>query len=351
MRSSHRLLPLALFLGCHGSPAHPEPVAGKPTLLVEQSGTHKRLQAVSVVDENVAWASGAGGVYTRTIDGGFTWVAGIVPGADSLEFRDVHAIDDKVAWLLSAGPGGQSRIYKTMDGGRRWLLQFTNPDSSAFYDCFAFWDTKRGIAVSDAVDGQILIIITSNGGATWARVSPERIPPAVNGEGAFAASGTCVVTLGDRLAWIGTGAGERARVFQTEDGGNNWSVVETPIMQGTSTTGIASVSFRDRLNGIAAGGDVAGRDSTGPNVVRTIDGGKSWSVAPSPSFPGPVYGIFQVPRAMIIVAVGPRGAAYSLDDAQRWSVLDTLGYWSAGFASPKAGWLVGPAGRITKVTF
>ena len=34
-----------------------------------------------------------------------------MPGADTLQFRDVHALDADRAWLLSAGPGELSRIY------------------------------------------------------------------------------------------------------------------------------------------------------------------------------------------------------------------------------------------------
>jgi photosystem II stability/assembly factor-like uncharacterized protein len=94
-----------------------------------------------------------------------------VNGADSLEFRDVYAVDDKTAWLLSAGSGDKSRIYKTTDGGRRWLLQFTNQDPQGFYDCFGFWDSRRGLVVGDAVQGQLPILTTTDGGASWSRVS------------------------------------------------------------------------------------------------------------------------------------------------------------------------------------
>jgi hypothetical protein len=53
---------------------------------------------------------------------------------------------------------------------------------------------------------------------------------------------------------------------------------------------------------------------------------------------------------MNVVAVGPGGASLSRDNGKSWVALDTLSYWSAAFASRQAGWLVGPAGRITRVS-
>jgi len=178
-----------------------------------------------------------------------------VPGAalDSLQFRDVHAVDAHVAYLLAAGPGARSRIYKTTDGGHSWLRQFTNTDSSAFYDCFAFWDAGRGVAFSDAVAGRFIVRIREDGGTHWTPVPEEALPPAHAGEGGFAASGACVVTLAERFAWIGTGAADSARVLATTDGGRSWRIVATPVVAG-NFAGIAALASHDTLHGMALGG-------------------------------------------------------------------------------------------------
>ena len=42
---------------------------------------------------------------------------GTVPGAADLDFRDVDAVDERKAFLLSIGEGEKSRIYQTADGG------------------------------------------------------------------------------------------------------------------------------------------------------------------------------------------------------------------------------------------
>ena len=124
----------------------------------QTSGTNALLIAVSPVNDRVVWVSGSQGTYVRTTDGGTTWKAGRVPGADSLQFRDVHAFDANNAYLLSIGNGNQSRIYKTSDAGANWTLQFTNPDSAGFYDCMDFWDAKRGIVIGDALGADIAIL-------------------------------------------------------------------------------------------------------------------------------------------------------------------------------------------------
>ena len=65
---------------------------------------------------------------------------------------------------------------------------------------------------------------------------------------------------------------------------------------------------------------------------------------------GALFGAVSVPGLRgVAVAVGPAGADFTEDDGKSWQSLDTLSYWSAGFANAKAGWLVGPGGRIVKV--
>lgn len=336
--------------GC-AAPRAPAPRPAPAPVTVEQvSHTSALLQAVSVVNDSVVWVSGHAGTYVRTTDGGRTWIAAVMPGQDSLQFRDVHAVSGDTAWLLAAGPGERSRIYRTDDGGRTWQLQFLNRDSSAFFDCFAFWDARRGVAVSDAVNGRLVIIRTEDGGEHWERVSDAGVPPALSGEGAFAASGTCVAAQGTRNAWIGTGAEGGARVYHSEDAGSTWSVVTTPVASGPAT-GIASVVFRDARRGLALGGPVANAEARTANVARTLDGGRTWTSATSPTFPGAVYGAALVPGLdATVVAAGPKGLDVSTDDGASWTPVLRDAFWAVDFASPRAGWAVGPRGSIVKIS-
>jgi photosystem II stability/assembly factor-like uncharacterized protein len=148
-----------------------------------------------------------------------------------LQFRDVQGVSDRVAYLLAAGVGTNSRIYKTEDGGDSWSLQFENQDPNGFYDCFGFWDASRGITMADAIGDRFPVIRTTDG-TTWEDIG-DQLPAALPGEAAFAASGTCIATQGETRAWIATGVAERARVLATTDGGQTWAAYDTPIVQGT----------------------------------------------------------------------------------------------------------------------
>lgn len=334
-----------------GAPGSAAPAGLSPVLAAQRSGTTALLQAVSPVNERVVWVSGHRGTWARTLDGGATWDIGSVPGGDSLQFRDVHALDADNAWLMSAGPGDASRIYRTADGGRTWNLQFVNRDTSAFYDCMGFWGGMAGAAFSDASQGRMVILTTGDGGKEWSHVAAERAPAPLAGEGAFAASGTCLVTEGERHGWIGTGNTTVARVLRTSDQGRTWTAAPTPVVAGDAA-GITTVAFRDTLNGLVLGGVLSRMDDFTDNVAVTRDGGRTWTLATRPPFAGPVFGSAWVPGASrpTLVAVGPRGAAVTRDDGRTWSALDTLSYWAIGFAGPQAGWAVGPGGRITRIS-
>jgi photosystem II stability/assembly factor-like uncharacterized protein len=321
-----------------------------PTITRQTSGTSARLISVSPVDERIVWASGGGGTFLITTDGGKSWRAGVVPGAETLQFRDVEGVSAAVAYLLSIGPGPNSRIYKTSDGGQHWSLQFQNQNPKAFYDCFDFWDHDRGITFSDGADGRFPVISTTDG-KRWVNIG-QALPPAQPGEGSFAASGTCIATEGKDNAWIGTGAAKNARVLATTDGGKSWTPYETPI-HGDSTSGIASVSFRDRLHGLIGGGNVADTAGGQRNVARTGDGGRTWRLVTPTPFPGAIYGLTYVPgQRLTVVATGPGGTAWSPDEGQTWSLLAGLSnLWGVGFGSRKAGWVVGDSGTIVKLSF
>jgi len=336
------------------APATPGPAgaagSGGAVRTEQVSGTDALLIAVSPVDDDVAWVSGQRGTWLRTLDGGAHWETGRVPGADTLQFRDVHAVSADSAWLLSIGNGDQSRIYKTSDGGRSWTLQFTNPEPQGFYDCFDFWDSQRGIAIGDAVGAWIVLLRTDDGGATWRRVPRPSLPAAQNGEGSFAASGTCLVTRPGGKAWAVMSNPSHARVLSTSDYGRTWRVDTLPITV-RAGSGPQSIAFRDDLNGIVLGG---GYESQPADVLAAVtsDGGRAWRAVARPPQPRGVWGGVSVPGAKpaTVVAVGPDGAAYTRDRGATWVPIDSLNYWSIGIASPRAGWAVGQGGRITKLS-
>lgn len=304
--------------------------------------TRSDFRGLCVVSPNVAWVSGTMGTYGRTTDRGKTWTVGTVPGAGKLDFRDVKAFGEATAYLLSAGPGDASRIYKTTDGGKSWVMQFKCADPAAFFDAIAFWDEKHGIALGDPVKGLFQLIVTTDGGASWKPLAARALPPALPGEGAFAASGTCLVTHGERDVWFATGGARVARVFRSGDRGQHWEVSETPIVAGTESAGIFSIAFRDKSHGVIVGGDYRKPNDVGATAAITSDGGKTWTLLDR-----------RLPFRSAVawakdrwVAVGTSGSHVSLDNGATWKLLDREQYNSVGFTSTGEGLAVGPKGRI-----
>lgn len=311
----------------------------------EDSGTNERLRAVSVVDDTVAWASGNHGTFVRTIDGGKHWVASKVTGADSLDFRDVEAFDREKAFLLSIGPGEQSRIYKTSDGGISWILQYEATDPRIFLDEFAFWNSSNALAVGDAMDGHLFLLRTDDGGNHWIRIPPAQLPAAEPGEGAFAASGTGIAVNGLTHVWIGTGV-RTSRVYHSTDAGTSWTVVKTPMLHNSETSGIFSLAFWDEKIGIAVGGDYRKPEDPSANAALTMDGGLTWSLVTHRPPAGFRSGVVYL-TARYLVTVGPAGTDFSEEGGKSWKQIDMVGYHAVARAQHgKSIWAVGENGRI-----
>jgi photosystem II stability/assembly factor-like uncharacterized protein len=77
------------------------------------SGVKVELRGLSVLNRNVAWASGAKGTIIRTVDGE-NWenvsISAKLPETINLDFRDIQGIDKQTAIAMSAGPGKASTL-------------------------------------------------------------------------------------------------------------------------------------------------------------------------------------------------------------------------------------------------
>jgi photosystem II stability/assembly factor-like uncharacterized protein len=365
------VLALLLFASCAFADDHWKALQLK--LTPQSSGTTQLLIAVSPVDSRVVWAAGTGGTYVVTTDGGNHWRAAVVPGAESLQFRDVYAVSDRVAYLLSIGNDTTDfRIYKTVDGGAHWKVEFTNELVNAFYDCFAFWTPERGLAHSDSVNGVFPELRTTDG-SHWHSIA-QHMPPALPGEASFAASGTCITTQGERNAWVATGGSTTARILATQDGGDTWHAYDTPLISNASAGGV-SVAFRDPWHGMVGGGDLS--SNTSADAATSDDGGVTWTLTAKPPVSGAIFCLAYVAgtrhrqdgdsggddeqrdleRAVVVTAetepdFDSGSAAWTPDEGRTWlPIAGVSGYWAVAFANPGAGWFVGNNGQILKISF
>jgi photosystem II stability/assembly factor-like uncharacterized protein len=318
---------------------------------VQTSGIDTNLRGVSAtefVDSNgtehiTVWACGSNGVILLSNDRGKTWKRLHVAGGDALDFRSIVAFDAKKAFVMSSGEGDKSRIYKTVDGGGNWKLEFTDPRKAFFLDALAC--DGECYALSDPIDGKFVIVATHNY-EDWKELPGDGMPAALPGEGAFAASGTSLVLNDDRGMYFGTGGGKAARVFHSADLGKTWSAVETPIASGSASCGIFSISSTPYAVNVV-GGDY--KDPNRPYRVAAYsqDQGKTWRLAAQQ--PGGYRSAVVSIDGATLAALGPSGEDVSDDFGVHWKHTDSLDLNAAFVLGDRNGWAVGAKGSIARL--
>jgi photosystem II stability/assembly factor-like uncharacterized protein len=301
-----------------------------PSWQLVPTGSASQFRGLAAVDRHVAWVAGAKGAVLRTSDGGQHWLDVSPAGASALEFRDIEAWDSSHAVALTIGTGTDSSVYRTSDGGATWQQTFVNDDPNAFYDCMAFFSPRDGLAVSDPVGGRFRLIATHDGGRSWAVVDPAGMPPALDGEFGFAASGTCLVTSGHD-AWIASG------------GGRSWTVASTPMVTGPSA-GIYSLAVSGHRHVVGVGGDFEAPTANVDVAASSRDAGGSWTLAAT--MPGGYRSGVAFAGHSSLVAVGPTGSDVSFDGGRDWTTFDTVSYDAVQAGRDGAVWASGTGGRV-----
>ncbi|MFE7168462.1 WD40/YVTN/BNR-like repeat-containing protein [Streptomyces sp. NPDC057616] len=339
-----------------GAGHHPE---ASPRWHFTQTATSNTLIAVDAVNRSTVWAVGGGfqgvvgGAVVRSVDGGRSWRDVTPPGAASDDIRDVEAFDRDHALVLALNrptAGVPARIYRTADGGASWQQVFRAADPEAFFSSMAFFDRRHGLAVGDAVGTKFPLLETTDGGRSWRPAPSGGMPDTVPGNG-VPATGTSLITHGRHDAWFGTtsaGAGHRAQVFHTRNGGRTWTVADTPVPDGAN---IASLSFRNRRDGLAVGGNFSPPDGIDLGaVVRTSDGGASWALGGTPA--GLRNGVAWIPgRRDTAIAVGPDGSDITTDGGRTWSRFDRTLLLGINCSPHGDCWAVGEGGVAARLGF
>jgi photosystem II stability/assembly factor-like uncharacterized protein len=171
------------------------------------------LRGIHTVGNGVAWASGTGGTVLRTTDDGAHWqLCPTPPNAEHLDFRGIQAFDAQTAIVMSSGKGDLSRLYKTTDACKTWILLFTNPDPEGFWDTLVMTSKNIGMLIGDPVPPSssqagaqpkrpvFPTYHTIDGGLRWSRNDHDRIVAHADETGApdesiFAASNSSMLLV------------------------------------------------------------------------------------------------------------------------------------------------------------
>jgi photosystem II stability/assembly factor-like uncharacterized protein len=318
---------------------------------VQTSGLDTNLRGVSVapvsnakgVSAPAVWASGSNGVILKSSDEGTTWNRLHVAGGDALDFRGIVAFNTSTAYVMSSGEGEKSRIYKTADGGETWNLQYMDKRKEFFLDSIACLSETHCLALSDPIDGKFLLLNTTDG-EHWNPLSSSNMPAALPGEGAFAASNTCLLLSGEEI-FFGTG-GPAARVFRSPDSGRTWTVVETPVAHGNASSGIFSIARADEKTIVVVGGDYQDPKRASGVAAYSLDEGKTWQL--STQQPGGYRSAVAHIDDGRWMAVGPNGEDISGDFGVHWKRTDSLNLNALAVLDIRTGWAVGPNGTIAR---
>lgn len=225
--------------------------AQKPVINILDSGRKTSLRGLSVVDDNIVWASGSNGTVARSTNGGKTFEWLTVQGFEQRDFRDIEAFDAHTAIIM--GIAEPAIILKTKDAGKSWYKVFEDTTKGMFLDAMDFVQNKFGIIVGDPINNKLFFAATEDAGEHWKKIDGKI--QVKEGEALFASSGTNIKIIWNKEEGIAdflfiTG-GIKSRLFLYPEKSDSLSIV-----QGKESTGANSlaVNMADSA-GVIVGGD------------------------------------------------------------------------------------------------
>jgi photosystem II stability/assembly factor-like uncharacterized protein len=249
----------------------------------EELARGERGVARSGLGQRYAWDLSAHDGWRTHVDSG----AGA--GCGALDFRAVAAFSADEAFLMSAGPGSSRGFTTPATAGNTGSCNSPIAIPRASFDSMVFWDARHGVVLGDPVPDESgtlkFEVLMTDDGQNWRVIPPARLPAAMDGEGAFAASNTCLAIVSggwgqsnDQNIWFATG-GKTCAGFSLGRSRVHLGGFETPMVHGPDSAGIFSIAFRDAMHGVIAGGDYKRPKDDGPNLAFTDDGGKTWTLS------------------------------------------------------------------------
>jgi len=319
-------------------PAQAAPPRGPGVIRLPATVTPSELRGLSATGKTY-WASGSKGWLVR--GKGARLEAVRAAGFEALDFRGLHAFSDTHVLAMSAGPGEASQLWRTTDGGETWARPFANSDPNGFWDTLTFVDKRRGFILGDPTEGRFTVLYTDNAGETWTRLPPDAVPPAHDGEGAFAASNGCLAVGPKGLVAFCTGGGGWARVYLSRDGGRYFHPLDTPIRADAPSRGAFAVAFGGNGALWVCGGDYKEPAAAGVNLAWLAPNSRTFQAVAAP--PGYLSGL--AVRGSTVLATGLAGSIVAVD-GQTFERVSTTPFNTARLINARKGLLCGPKGSI-----
>ena len=320
------------------------------TISILTSGNKTSLRGLSVVNDNVLWASGSNGTVARSVDGGKTFQWLTVAGYEQRDFRDVEAFDSNTAIVMAVAE--PAIILKTKDGGKSWKKVFEDTTKGMFLDAIDFVDQDTGVVVGDPINGKIYMASTKDGGDTWQNITEgkqwilkQTLLSVDTGEAMFASSGTNVKLIDYKRyydmphCFYITGGSKSSLIFSSK--------TRLPLIQGKESQGANSIAI-SIINMVIVGGDFANDKDTTGNCVMTNDFGKTWLHPQTP--PHGYRSCVEFINQNKLITCGTSGVDISNDGGNNWTLISTESFHVCQKAkNGNAVFLAGRDGRIAKL--
>jgi len=328
--------------------------AQQPTIKVLESGKRVSIRGLSVVNDNIIWASGSSGSVARSTDGGNTFIWMKVPGYEKNDFRDIEAFDSNTAIIM--GITAPAVILKTKDGGKNWKKVFEDTTKGAFFDAMDFIIEKdnniSGAVIGDPIDGKIFYALTFDAGENWGKLPENKkslLPDVSIGEAFFASSGTNIKILdtkGFEPSLYSVSGGKSSNLWDM----SYWKKYPLPIMQGRESTGANSLAINiTNTKGIVVGGDFT-KDTISSNncVLLSFDKKVSMTLPQTPPHGYRSCVIYLDEKNLL--TCGTSGIDISKDGGNNWELISKESFHVCQKAkNGKAVFLAGGNGRIAKL--
>ncbi len=286
------------------------------------------LNSVAAPDANTLIAVGNNGLIQVSDDGGQSWTFSESPVDESL--LDVFFINSSTGWIVGSG----GCILKSSDGGHSWVQ--LNSGTAVALDAVWFTDDLHGWAggTPSWSDSDHALMRTQDGGNSWEALNASAATSTQVYDLCFVNSSTgWAVTKGD--SWYSS---EAPRVLKTTDGGQTWSVQYEESAD--YSLELRAVHFIDANRGWIGRYD--------GSVLKTTDGGSNWTVVDAGIFRS--YTIQFAADGLHGWTAGQNGGyAYTTDGGQTWQTANHSNTVThLAFAGTATGYIVGERGLCKK---
>lgn len=318
--------------------------AQKPTINILDSGRKTSIRGLSVVDDNIIWASGSSGSVARSLDGGKTFQWQTVTGYEKRDFRDIEAFDANTAIIMAVAE--PAVILKTKDAGKSWYKVFEDTTKGMFLDAMDFDDNGTGVVIGDPINGNLFKAFTVDNGDHWS--TPQMIDSLMRlaeGEAFFASSGTNVAFTHNKDYPIAYATGGTvSRLFYRE------KFYPLDIIQGKESTGANSIAIDNSgKNAVIVGGDFSADTFAMVNCVLLKLKSKPGFTHPQTP-PHGYRSCVEYITEKILITCGTSGVDISTDGGNNWQLISNQSLHVCQKAkNGKAVFLAGANGKIAKL--